>query len=78
MNLFAGDLDGADHTALRREQAALYAFNALKTAKVAYSPNAVSYTHLDVYKRQTENHGDHEHEAQGLLESSHNGNSSFE
>ena len=27
---------------------------------------------------QTENHGDHEHEAQGLLESSHNGNSSFE
>ena len=29
VNLFAGDLDGADHTALRREQAALYAFNAL-------------------------------------------------
>ena len=43
VNLFAGDLDGADHTALRREQAALYAFNALKTAKVAYSPNVTSY-----------------------------------
>ncbi len=43
VNLFAGNLDGADHTALRREQAALYAFNALKTAKVAYSPNVTSY-----------------------------------
>ena len=43
VNLFAGDLDGADHTALRREQAVLYAFNALKTAKVAYSPNVTSY-----------------------------------
>ena len=43
VNLFAGDLDGADHTALRREQAALYAFNALNTAKVAYSPNVTSY-----------------------------------
>ena len=45
VNLFAGDLDGADHTALRREQAALYAFNALKTAKVAYSPNVTSYVY---------------------------------
>ena len=43
VDLFKGDLDGADHTALRREQAALYAFNALKTAKVAYSPNVTSY-----------------------------------
>ena len=43
VNLFAGDLDGADHTALRREQAALYAFNALNTQKVAYSPNVTSY-----------------------------------
>ena len=43
VNLFAGDLDGADHTALRREQAALYAFNALNTLKVAYSPNVTSY-----------------------------------
>ena len=45
VNLFAGDLDGADHTALRREQAALYAFNALNTAKVAYSPNVTSYVY---------------------------------
>ena len=43
VNLFKGDLDGADHTALRREQAALYAFNALNTQKVAYSPNVTSY-----------------------------------
>ena len=43
VDLFKGDLDGADHTALRREQAALYAFNALNTAKVAYSPNVTSY-----------------------------------
>ena len=43
VNLFAGDLDGADHTALRREQAVLYAFNAFRTAKVAYSPNVTSY-----------------------------------
>ena len=45
VNLFAGDLDGADHTALRREQAVLYAFNALNTAKVAYSPNVTSYVY---------------------------------
>ena len=45
VNLFAGALDGADHTALRREQAALYAFNALNTAKVAYSPNVTSYVY---------------------------------
>ena len=43
VDLFKGDLDGADHTALRREQAALYAFNALNTQKVAYSPNVTSY-----------------------------------
>ena len=45
VNLFKGDLDGADHTALRREQAVLYAFNALNTAKVAYSPNVTSYVY---------------------------------
>ena len=44
VDLFKGDLDGADHTALRREQAALYAFNVLTNVKkVAYSPNVTSY-----------------------------------
>ena len=44
-----GIIDGMTETALEpqgnytREQAALYAFNALKTAKVAYSPNVTSY-----------------------------------
>ena len=46
VDLFKGDLDGADHTALRREQAALYAFNVLTNVKkVAYSPNVTSYVY---------------------------------
>ena len=44
VDLFAGDLAGADHVALTREQAALYAFNVLtNVAKVAYSPNVTDY-----------------------------------
>ena len=46
VDLFAGDLAGADHTALTREQAALYAFNVLTSVdKVAYSPNVTSYVY---------------------------------
>ena len=46
VNLFAGDLAGADHTALTREQAALYAFNVLTNVKkVAYSANVTSYVY---------------------------------
>ena len=46
VDLFAGDLEGADHVALRREQAALYAFNVLTNVKkVAYSPNVTSYVY---------------------------------
>ncbi len=46
VDLFAGDLAGADHVALRREQAALYAFNVLTNVKkVAYSPNVTSYVY---------------------------------
>ena len=46
VDLFAGDLAGADHTALTREQAALYAFNVLTNVdKVAYSPNVTSYVY---------------------------------
>ena len=46
VDLFAGDLAGADHVALRREQAALYAFNVLTNVKkVAYSANVTSYVY---------------------------------
>ena len=46
VDLFDGDLAGADHVALRREQAALYAFNVLTNVKkVAYSPNVTSYVY---------------------------------
>ena len=46
VDLFAGDLAGADHVALTREQAALYAFNVLTNVKkVAYSPNVTSYVY---------------------------------
>ena len=46
VDLFAGDLAGADHTAITREQAALYAFNVLTNVKkVAYSPNVTSYVY---------------------------------
>ena len=42
--LFTGDLDGADHVALRREQAMLYAFNALtKLPQVTYSKENTNY-----------------------------------
>ena len=42
--LFTGDLDGADHVALRREQAMLYAFNALtKLPQVTYSSDNNNY-----------------------------------
>ena len=44
VDLFKGDLAGADHTAITREQAALYAFNVLTNVKkVAYSPNVTNY-----------------------------------
>ena len=44
VDLFKGDLKGADHVALTREQAALYAFNVLTNVKkVAYSPNVTNY-----------------------------------
>ena len=44
VDLFKGDLAGADHTAITREQAALYAFNVLTDVeKVAYSPNVTNY-----------------------------------
>ena len=46
VDLFAGDLAGADHVALTREQAALYAFNVLTNVKkVAYSANVTSYVY---------------------------------
>ena len=46
VDLFKGDLAGADHTAITREQAALYAFNVLTNVKkVAYSPNVTSYVY---------------------------------
>ena len=46
VDLFEGDLEGADHVALRREQAALYAFNVLTNVKkVAYSANVTSYVY---------------------------------
>ena len=42
--LFDGDLEGADHVALRREQAALYAFNTLtEIAQVTYSSDNTNY-----------------------------------
>ena len=44
--LFDGDLAGADHTPLRREQAMLYAFNTLSGIKqVTYSANATNYVY---------------------------------
>ena len=42
--IFDGDLDGADHTPLQRQQAILYAFNALTGVKVVvYSPSLGDY-----------------------------------
>ena len=46
VGLFDGDLAGADHTPLRREQAMLYAFNTLSGIKqVTYSANATNYVY---------------------------------
>ena len=42
--IFDGDLDGADHTPLQRQQAILYAFNALTSVGVVvYSPSLGDY-----------------------------------
>ena len=44
--IFDGDLEGADHTPLQRQQAVLYAFNALtneKASVVVYSPSLGDY-----------------------------------
>ena len=44
VGLFKGDLAGADHVALQRQQAMLYAFNVLTTVpQVTYSPNVSGY-----------------------------------
>ena len=44
VGLFDGDLAGADHVALQRQQAMLYAFNVLTTVpQVTYSPNVSGY-----------------------------------
>ena len=44
VGLFTGDLAGADHVALQRQQAMLYAFNVLTTVpQVTYSPNVSGY-----------------------------------
>ena len=44
VDLFAGDLAGADHTAITREQAALYAFNVLTNVNlVVYSESLGDY-----------------------------------
>jgi len=44
VDLFAGDLAGADHTAITREQAALYAFNVLTSVDlVVYSESLGDY-----------------------------------
>ena len=40
-----GDLAAADHVALRREQAMLFAFNALNLKQVTYSPNSTNYVY---------------------------------
>ena len=40
-----GDLEAADHVALRREQAMLFAFNALNLRQVTYSPNSTNYVY---------------------------------
>ena len=44
VGLFAGDLAGADHVALQRQQAMLYAFNVLTTVpQVTYAPGITGY-----------------------------------
>ena len=45
-DLFAGDLEGGDHVALRREQAMLYAFNTLAYIRqVTYTSNGNNYVY---------------------------------
>ena len=44
-DLNEGDLEAADHVALRREQAMLFAFNALNLKQVTYSPNSTNYVY---------------------------------
>ena len=44
-DLNEGDLAAADHVALRREQAMLFAFNALNLKQVTYSPNSTNYVY---------------------------------
>ena len=44
VGVFAGDLAGADHVALQRQQAMLYAFNVLTTVpQVTYAPGITGY-----------------------------------
>ena len=56
VGLFDGDLAGADHVALQRQQAMLYAFNVLTTVpQVAYAPGITGYIEgVDNYKPVTD------------------------
>ena len=56
VGLFNGDLAGADHVALQRQQAMLYAFNVLTTVpQVAYAPGITGYIEgVDNYKPVTD------------------------
>lgn len=56
VGLFDGDLAGADHVALQRQQAILYAFNVLTTVpQVAYAPGITGYIEgVDNYKPVTD------------------------
>ena len=53
VDLFAGDLAGADHTAITREQAALYAFNVLTAVDlVVYSSPSATTSGLQLLVRR--------------------------
>ena len=56
VGLFAGDLAGADHVALQRQQAMLYAFNVLTTVpQVTYAPGITGYIEgVENYKPVTD------------------------
>ena len=56
VGLFNGDLAGADHVALQRQQAMLYAFNVLTNVpQVAYAPGITGYIEgVDNYKPVTD------------------------
>ena len=56
VGLFDGDLAGADHVALQRQQAILYAFNVLTTVpQVTYAPGITGYIEgVDNYKPVTD------------------------